>query len=114
MGKGKGGFGGMPGNMQALVKQAQKMQEDLAKAQEQSEELTAEGSSGGGMVVAVANGKNQIASLQIDKSVIDPEDAEMLQDMVLAAINEALRNVQEQVKNNLGQVTGGIDIPGLF
>ncbi|MDC0359088.1 YbaB/EbfC family nucleoid-associated protein [Oligoflexia bacterium] len=106
------GFGGMPGNMQALMKQAQQMQTDLMKAQEQAESLTSEGSAGGGMVKAVANGKNEITALSIDKEVLT-DDVDMLQDLVIAAVNEALRKVQEVVKEQVGKVTGGLNIPGL-
>ena len=107
------GFGGMPGNMQAMMKQAQKMQKDLAKAQEEAESLTGEGTAGGGMVTAVADGKNKIVSLTIEKDVVDPEDIEMLQDLVQAAVNDALTKVQEEVQATLGKVTGGMQIPGM-
>lgn len=108
------GFTGLPGNMQALMKQAQKMQEQMQKVQEEAVQLTAEGSAGGGMVKATANGKNEIVSVAIDPQVVSPGDVEMLQDLVVAAVNEALRQVQDGVKNKLAQVTGGLNIPGLF
>lgn len=108
------GFGGMPGNMQAIMKQAQKMQVELEKAQQQAGNLTAEGSAGGGMVRAVANGKFQLTSLAIDAQVVTPDDIEMLQDLVLAATNEALQKAQEKYKEELAKVTGGMNIPGLF
>jgi len=108
------GFGGIPGNMQAVLKQAQKMQEELQKAQEEATSLTAEGSAGGGMVKAVANGENRIVSLQIDKQVVDPQDVDMLQDLIVAAVNEALAKVQETVQERLSKVTGGMNIPGLM
>ena len=108
------GFGGMPGNMQAVLKQAQKMQEELQKAQEESKGLTEEGSAGGGMVKAVVNGENKLVSLVIEKSVVDPEDVEMLQDLVIAAVNEAQAKVQNTVQERLSKVTGGLSIPGLF
>jgi len=107
------GFGGMPGNMQEMLKQAQKMQQDMAKISEEAQSMTAEGSAGGGMVTAVANGKHQIESVVIDKEVVNPDDIEMLQDLVAAAANEALRNVQEQVQEKMSQVTGGMSIPGM-
>ncbi len=107
------GFGGMPGNMQALMKQAQEMQKQLLKAQENAETITDEGSSGGGMVRVVASGKNQLVSIEIEKDVVNPEDLEMLQDLILAASNEALRKVQEKVRSEVGKVTGGLNIPGL-
>ena len=108
------GFGGMPGNMQAMMKQAQKMQQDLQKAQEEAKTMTAEGSAGGGMVRAVAGGDNRIVSIHIEKQVVDPEDVEMLQDLIVAACNEALTKVQEKVQERLSQVTGGLNIPGLM
>lgn len=108
------GFGGIPGNMQGLMKQAQKMQENIQKAQEDSEALQAEASAGGGMVKAVANGKNQLISLEIERDVVDPEDVEMLQDLIVAAANEALAKVQESVRQELAKATGGMSIPGLF
>ncbi|MGI6524504.1 MAG: YbaB/EbfC family nucleoid-associated protein [Bdellovibrionota bacterium] len=109
-----GKFGGVPGNMQAMLKQAQKMQQDLQKAQDKAKLLTAEGSSGGGMVKVVVNGENRIAELTIDKQVVDPSDVEMLQDLIIAAANEALTKVQEAVQDELSKVTGGINIPGLM
>lgn len=107
------GFGGMPGNMQAMMKQAQKMQQDLLKAQQAAELLTSEGSAGGGMVKVIVNGKNEIESLEIQKEAVDPEDVEMLQDMIVAACNQALQDVQEQSKAAINKVTGGMNIPGL-
>lgn len=107
------GFGGIPGNMQGLLKQAQKMQEDLKKAQEKSEQITAEAQSGGGMVRVVVNGKNRIIELRIEKDVINPDDPEMLQDLVIAAVNEAANKVQEAQKAELAKITGGLNIPGL-
>lgn len=108
------GFGGIPGNMQAMLKQAQKMQQDLQKAQDLAKTMTAEGSAGGGVVKAVAGGDYQIKSLTINKEVIVPEDSEMLQDLVIAAVNEALKNAQDVVQGELSKVTGGINIPGLM
>lgn len=108
------GFGGMPGNMQALMKQAQKMQEDLKRVQEETEKLTVEATAGGGMVKAVVSGNNQVVSLQIEKEVVNPEDVEMLQDLILTAINSGLQKAQEQTKSELAKITGGIGIPGMF
>lgn len=107
------GFNGIPGNLQEMMKQAQKMQERLRKAQEEAELLLAEASAGGGVVTARANGKMQIAALTIKPEVVNPDDVEMLQDLVTAAINEALAKVQVQMKAEMSKVTGGIDIPGL-
>ena len=108
------GFPGIPGNMQALVKQAQKMQQDLAKAQEEAQSLTAEGSSGGGMVKVVVTGKMQIESITINPEVVNKDDIEMLQDLVKAATNDALTRVQESTRAAVGKVTGGMNLPGLF
>jgi len=108
------GFGGIPGGMQGLMKQAQKMQQDMLRAQEEAQSTTAEGSSGGGMVKVVVNGRNQIVSMQIDKEVVNPADVEMLQDLIVAACNEALTKVQEGMKAQMAKVTGGMNIPGLF
>ena len=107
------GFGGMPGNMQQLMKQAQKMQDDLKKAQEKAKEIEAEAASGGGMVKAVANGDNQIVSLAIEKEVVDPSDIEMLQDLIVAAVNEALTKVNDSVQGELQKITGSMNIPGM-
>lgn len=110
----KGGFGGMPGGMKDLLKQAQKMQEQLAKAQEDAKQVFVEGSSGGGMVTVVANGESQITSIKIEKEVVDPNDVEMLQDLIMAACNEALKKSKDAVQEKISQVTGGMNIPGLF
>lgn len=106
------GFGGFPGNMQGLMKQAQKLQEQMQKAQEEAELFSAEGTSGGGMVKVVANGKNQLVSVKIDPQVAG--DIDMLQDLIVAAANESLRKIQENMKGKLGALTGGMNIPGLF
>ena len=107
------GFPGIPGNMQGLLKQAQKMQEDLKKAQEKSEQIEVEAQSGGGMVRVVVNGKNHIVSLHIEKEVVNPDDIEMLQDLITAAVNEGVSKVQEAQKAELAKITGGLNIPGL-
>lgn len=108
------GFGGMPGNLQDIMKQAQKMQERLVKAQEEAEKVRAEASSGGGMVKAVVNGKSQLVELKIEKSVVDPNDVDMLEDLIKAAFNEAQSKVQEIIKEEMAKVTGGVSIPGMF
>lgn len=110
----KGFGGGMPGNMQQIMQQAKKMQDDIKKAKEEVKELTAEASSGGGMVKATANGENLIVSVAIDKEVVNPDDVEMLQDLVVAACNEALGKIQKQVEERLVAATGGMNIPGLI
>ncbi len=97
-----------------IMKQAQLMQQKMAKLQEEAALRTAEATSGGGAVTAVVSGKNQILSLSISKDAVDPEDVEMLQDMIMAAVNEALKKVQEDVAAEMGKITGGLSIPGLF
>lgn len=107
------GFNGVPGNMQALVRQAQQMQEQLKKKQEETKKYSAEGSAGGGAVTAVASGESRIIELKItDKEILN--DTEMLQDLIMAAVNDALTKVQEKVQGEIGKVTGGVNIPGLF
>ena len=97
-----------------LMKQAQKLQSKMLKLQEELADRTVETSSGGGMVKVVANGRQQIVSIQIEKEVIDPEDSEMLQDLILAAVNDALTKAQEMISNEMGKLTGGMNIPGLM
>ena len=96
-----------------LMKQAQKMQQEMGKIQEESKKKTVEAAGGGGMVVAVANGAMEIVSIKIEKDVVNPDDIEMLQDLVLAAINEALRRAQQMVSDDMGKITGGMNIPGM-
>jgi nucleoid-associated protein EbfC len=97
-----------------MMKQAQKLQAKMIKLQEELAEKTVETSAGGGMVKVVANGKQQIVSIKIEKEVVDPEDVEMLQDLVLAAVNDALAKSQEMVSGEMGKLTGGLKIPGLM
>jgi len=101
-------------NMQQMMKQVKKMQDEMQKAQEALKERIVEGSAGGGAVTVKANGHKQILDIAIKPEVIDPEDAEMLQDLVLTAVNDALRNVDELVNKEMGRFTGGMNIPGLF
>ncbi len=108
------GFSGVPGNIQAMMKQAQKMQQQLEKLQQDSTQITAEGSAGGGMVVAVANAKSQLVSVTVAKDVVNPDDIGMLQDLFVAAANEALSKAQETLKAEMSKVTGGASIPGMF
>ena len=111
----RGGFpGGMGGgmNMQKMMMQAQKMQLEMSKAQEEIKEMTFEASAGGGMVKAVAKGTMTIESLTIDPAAVDPDDAEMLQDMVLAAVNEALHTAEETRQSELGKLAPGMG--GMF
>lgn len=105
------GFGGA--NMNKMMKQVQQMQAKMAKLQEELEEKTVEATSGGGVVRVVANGKNEIVEIEIKPEVLDPEDPEMIQDLVLAACNEALRQAQEMVAEEMGKITGGLKLPGM-
>lgn len=100
--------------MQDLAKQAQKMQQNLMKAQEELEKREIEVSSGGGMVTLVMDGKYNIKSLNISKDAVDPNDVEMLQDLILAAIDEAHTKIAKMVEENMSKMTGGMKIPGLF
>lgn len=111
----KRGFpGGGNKGMADLMKQAQKMQEDMMKAQEELANKVVEATSGGGMVTVKMNGKNEVISLKIDKEVVDPEDVEMLEDLIVAALNEAQKKVSRTSEDEMGKVTGGLKIPGLF
>jgi len=96
-----------------MMKQAQKMQQEMGRIQEESKKKTVEAAAGGGMVNVVANGAMEIISIKIEKDVVNPEDIEMLQDLVVAAVNEALRRAQQMVSEDMGKVTGGMNIPGL-
>ncbi len=105
--------GGM-GNMQKMMKQMQKMQKDMAKAQEELAEKTVEGTAGGGMVTVVVNGQKEIVEVNIKEEVVDPEDIEMLQDLVLAATNDALKKMDDLTNETMGQFTKGMNLPGMF
>lgn len=105
---------GNMGNMGGMMKQMQKMQKEMLKAQEQLKEQTVEGTAGGGMVTVVMNGHKEVIDVQIKQEVVDPDDVEMLQDLVLAAINDALKQVDELVNKNMSKFTQGLNIPGLF
>ena len=112
----KGGFRGpMGGGMNMnMIKQAQKMQQDMLKMQEELEVKQYEAAAGGGVVKAVVNGKHEVVSLTIDPEAVDPEDVEMLQDMIVAAVNQGLEDAQELASKRMSAVTGGMNIPGLF
>lgn len=101
------GLGGM-------LKQAQRIQAELAKVQEEMAQKTIEASSGGGMVSVVVNGRQEVISINIEREVVNPEDIDMLQDLVLAAVNEGIRKSQEMVTEEMKKLTGGLSIPGLF
>lgn len=105
---------GNMGNMGKMMKQVQKMQADMAKLQEEVVLRTVEATAGGGMVTVVANGKQEIQKVVIKPEAVDPEDVEMLQDLILAAVNEAVRKSQDMVSSEMSKITGGLKIPGLF
>jgi len=104
----------MPPQMQQLMKQVQKIQKKMAELQEELAQRTVSASAGGGMVTAVVNGRQELVSLKIDPEVLNPEEKEMLEDLIVAAVNEALRRSQEMVQEEMSKITGGLKIPGLF
>ncbi len=113
----KGGFrGGMPGGMNqaAMMKQAQKMQQELLRMQQEQETKTFTAKSGGGMVAATVNGKHELVNLEINPEAVDPDDVDMLQDMIIAAVNEAMRTADNEAANNMSRLTGGMNLGGLF
>ena len=112
----KGGFRGMPGGMNqaAMMKQAQKMQQEMLRMQEEMENKTYKATAGGGMVTAEVNGKHEVVNLSIDPEAVDPDDVEMLQDMVIAAVNEAFRTADAEAAANMSRITGGLNLGGLF
>ena len=112
----KGGFRGMPVGMNqvAMMKQAQKMQQEMLRMQQEQEAKTFTAKSGGGMVAATVNGKHELVSLEINPEAVDPEDVEMLQDLVMAAVNEAMRAADTEAANNMSRLTGGLNLGGLF
>ena len=112
----KNNFRGMPGGMNqaAMMRQAQKMQQDMIRMQEEMERKTYSSTSGGGMVTATVNGKHELISLEIKPDAVDPDDVEMLQDMVIAAVNEAMRAADADAAQNMSRLTGGLNLGGMF
>ncbi len=108
------GMGGGPQNMNAMIRQAQKMQEDMKKKQEELEQMEFTTTSGGGMVEVVITGKKEIKSISLKPEIVDPEDIEMLQDLMVAAVNEAIRTVEEKSSAEMEKITGSLNIPGMF
>lgn len=108
----KGMGGGQ--NMQSMIKQAQKMQEDMAVKQEELEATEFKAASGGGAVEVTMTGRKEIVSLNIKPEVVDPEDVEMLQDLIISAVNECIRNLEEKTSEEMEKITGGFNIPGMF
>ncbi|MHB1652507.1 MAG: YbaB/EbfC family nucleoid-associated protein [Desulfitobacteriaceae bacterium] len=109
----KGGMGG-GGGMNQMLKQAQKLQEDMARKQEELQTKTVEAAAGGGAINVIVSGKLEILEIKIKPEAVDPEDVEMLEDLVKVAVNEGLRMAQEMVATEMGRLTGGLKIPGLF
>ena len=112
----KGGFRGMPGGMNqaAMMKQAQKMQQEMLRMQEEMENKTYSATTGGGMVTATVNGKHEVLDLKINPEAVDPDDVDMLQDMIIAAVNEAMRAADAESAQNMSRLTGGLNLGGLF
>ncbi len=107
--RGMGGMGG--GNMNNMIRQAQKMQQDMLKAQEELEGKTYEAGAGGGVVSATVSGRKELVSVTIDPEAVDPDDVEMLQDLIVAAVNEALRKAAEDAASQMSRLTGGLNLP---
>lgn len=112
MAKGKGPK--IPGNMNNMMKQIQKMQKDMMAAQEQVESESFEATAGGGAIKAVVNGKKELVAVELKPEIVDPEDIEMLQDLIIASVNEALKTADEAMSKGMGKFTGGLNVPGLF
>lgn len=108
------GMGKGPGNMQSMIRQAQKMQEDMAALQEDLNAREYTANAGGGAVTATVNGTHELTGLEIKPDVVDPDDVEMLADLVRAAVNEAIRQAAETSQNEMNKLTGGMSMPGLF
>ena len=112
----KNNFRGMPGGMNqaAMMKQAQKMQQEMLRMQEEMESKTWSATAGGGMVTASVNGKHEVVDLKINPEAVDEDDVEMLQDMIIAAVNEAMRTADAEAAQNMSRLTGGMNLGGLF
>lgn len=108
----KGGFPGGMGNMGNMMKQAQKMQKEMMKLQEEIEQRTVEASAGGGAVTVVITGKKEVRSITLNPEIVDPDDIEMLQDLIMAAVNEAIRQADEMAAKEMSKITGGLNLPG--
>lgn len=102
------------GNMQGMMKKVQKMQKEMKKLQENLKQRTVETTVGGGALTLIMNGEKNVESVHIDPSIIDPEDAEMLEDLVVAAVNEASKKVDDMMAQEMGKITGGMHLPGMF
>src|SRR5690625_2919929 len=104
----------MKGNMSNMMKQMQKMQKKMMKAQDELQEMEFEASVGGGMVTVKANGNREIIDVQINEEVVDPDDVDMLQDLILTAVNDVMKQIEEKTNETMGQFTKGLNVPGLF
>lgn len=107
-------FNGGMGNMQGMLKKVQKMQADMMKLQEDLKSRTVETTVGGGAVSVVVSGKKELKSIKIAPSAVDPDDVEMLEDLIISAVNEGMRKVDEMTEKEMGKVTGGMKLPGIF
>ena len=111
----RGGFpGGMPGNMNNIMKQAQKMQKQMEEAQKELEEKEITAAAGGGAVEVTVSGKREIIKVKLAEEVVDPDDIEMLEDLITVAVNEAIGNAVKDSETEMGAVTGGLNLPGMF
>ena len=112
----KNNFRGMPGGMNqaAMMKQAQKLQQEMLRMQQEQETKTYTAKAGGGMISATVNGKHEVVNIEINPEAVDPDDVEMLQDMIMAAVNEAMRTADAEAANNMSRLTGGMNLGGLF
>ena len=108
------GLGGGPSNMQSMLKQAQKMQEDMAAKQAELEEREYDISAGGGVVNVKINGKKEILSVKLSEEIVDPDDIETLEDLIVAAVNEAIKKVEVVSTSEMSQITGNLNLPGMF
>ena len=108
------GMGGGPANMQSMIKQAQKMQEDMAAKQAKLEEREYDVAAGGGVVNVKINGKKEILSVKIEPEVVDPDDIETLEDLITAAVNEAIKKVESVTQDEMSKITGSMSLPGMF
>ena len=101
-------------NMNSVLKQAQKMQEEMERIQQETEEENIEATSGGGAVKVVVNGKKELVEIKLDPDAVDPDDVETLEDLIMAALNEAVKKAEDMMEEKMGAITGGLNIPGLF
>lgn len=104
----------MPGNMGNMMKQVQKMQKDMVKMQQELEEREYEASAGGGAITAIVNGKKELIKIDLDEDIVDPDDVEMLQDLIIASVNAAMEKATKDGEKTMGKLTGGMNIPGMF